>query len=373
MLTLSLIGRPLFLAASKLGKSLSRENKKVSSKKSNLYDLLAAWRLGEYLDKPDDKTMLLDHVLWQEATRRGIRMREFRPLGLPTNTFVAYLPGDTYISFDSFPTPTNAPQSAWWIDDKATMKKHFKKLGIPVAEGGSVLSWRGAQKLFKEIGGPVITKPFEGTASRHTTLHIQTEADLKRGFKVAKQVSPVVIIERELRGAVYRPTLVGGKLVATIRRDKPQVVGDGTRTIAELIEEENKHPKRQGPYFSQIKLTPAGERELAYQNLSEASVPEEGRVVTLHPKINWSVGGTTTDVTDLVHQDNKELFERIAKILNAPLVGIDFIIEDIGRSWKEQQNCGVIECNSRPYFDNHHLPFYGEPHNVAGKIWDLVA
>lgn len=355
-----------------MGKQLTRENKKVPANKKGLYDLLTTWGWGEYLDKPDDKTMLLDHVLWEEAERRGIRMREFRPLGLPTNSFVAYMPGGTKLNFDSFPTPPGAPEGVWWIDDKATMKKRFRKLGIPVALGGSVATWHGAQKLFKKIGGPVIIKPFEGTASRHTTLHIQNEDDLKRGFAVAKQVSPVVIVERELRGAVYRPTLVGGKLIATIRRDKPQVVGDGVHTIAELIEEENKHPKRQGPYFSKIKITPASERELAYQNLNETSIPEKGRVVTLHQKINWSVGGTTTDVTSIVHQDNKELFERIAQILNVPLVGIDFIIEDISKSWKERQDCGVIECNSRPYFDNHHLPFYGEPHNVAAKIWDLA-
>jgi cyanophycin synthetase len=54
------------------------------------------------------------------------------------------------------------------------------------------------------------------------------------------------------------------------------------------------------------------------------------------------------------------------------LVGIDFIIEDISKSWKEQARCGVIECNSRPFFDNHHLPFNGKPRNVAGAIWDYA-
>jgi len=41
------------------------------------------------------------------------------------------------------------------------------------------------------------------------------------------------------------------------------------------------------------------------------------------------------------------------------------------RSWKEQERLGILECNSMPFFDNHHLPFEGKPRNVAGLIWDM--
>ncbi len=40
------------------------------------------------------------------------------------------------------------------------------------------------------------------------------------------------------------------------------------------------------------------------------TVPEKGRVINLHQKINWSVGGTTTDVTDQVHPDNKRCLKK---------------------------------------------------------------
>jgi len=93
--------------------------------------------------------------------------------------------------------------------------------------------------------------------------------------------------------------------------------------------------------------------------------------VTLNQKINWSVGGTTCDVTDDTHPDNIALFEEVARVLKAPIVGLDFIIGDMGRSWKEQERCGILECNSMPFFDNHHLPFEGKPRNVAALIWDM--
>lgn len=339
---------------------------------AGFYRLLERLRLGEFRDEPDDKTLLLDQVLWDEAKRRGIRMREFRFLGIPKATFTAKLPDGREIDFGGVPFPSRKGSTVWWIDTKSVLKKKFRALDIPVPNGGSVSNAKEAQKLFASLVPPVVVKPSTGSASRHTTMHIETEEELERAFQVAKQISPSVIVEEELIGPVYRPTIVDGKIIATLRRDQPCVYGDGKRSVIELVEEANKHPGRQGPYFSRMKLNDPAYAELAFQRILPEDIPAKGRRVTLHPKINWSVGGTTTDVTDEVHPDNRALFERIAEILRAPLVGIDFIIEDISRSWKEQGRLGVIECNSMPYFDNHHLPFDGKPRDVAGPIWDLV-
>lgn len=327
--------------------------------------------LAELLDKPDGKTLLLDHVLWEEAKRRGIAMREFRLLGTPNNTFMATLPGGRRIAFYGVPLAYTS-EPAWWINDKSILKKRLGELDVPVPRGDSFATLRAAQDFFMSLGRPVITKPSIGSASRHTTMHINDASTLTKGFAVAKQVSPYVIVEEELAGCVYRPTVVRGRLLATLRRDQPFVVGDGTSTIEELVAEENKNPKRGGPYFSPITLNAAADVELALQSLSRTGVPSKGQRVQLHPKINWALGGTTTDVSDEVHSDNIELFERIAAILNVPLVGIDFIIKDISRSWHEQPGCGVIECNDMPYFDNHHLPFKGKPRDIAGPVWDLI-
>ena len=150
------------------------------------------------------------------------------------------------------------------------------------------------------------------------------------------------------------------------------MIGDGKRTVRELVEEANRHPKRQGPYFHPIKLDEAAEKELAWKGYDFDTVLPEGAWANLHPKINWGVGGTTADATDEVHPENVALFERVARVLRAPIVGIDFIIEDIARPWQEQERCGILECNSMPFFDNHHLPFEGEPRNVAARIWDMT-
>jgi D-alanine-D-alanine ligase-like ATP-grasp enzyme len=337
-----------------------------------LFALFSRIGWGKRIAEPDDATQLLALMLWQEADTRGIEVSEFRLFDLPRNLFLATLPSGRRIAYEGIPLPPSVMHRVSWLDDKARMKEEFKKRGIPVANGGSAKTYTEAKRLYAKLTPPVITKPYSGSGSRHTTLHVDSEAELKRAFQIAKDICPAVIIEEELVGPVYRATVVDGKLAATLRRDQPYVMGDGIHTVTELVRDANAHPKRQGPYFHQMQIDDAAVKELAWQNLTKESVPAKGQRVLLNQKINWSVGGTTADVTDKVHPENAVLFEQVARELKAPIVGIDFIIEDITKSWKEQERCGVIECNSMPFFDNHHLPFEGEPRNVAKLIWDMV-
>lgn len=320
----------------------------------------------------DEHTQLLAQMLWKEARTRGINVWEFRLFNLPRNVFIAELPGGKNIFYEGTPLPPHSVDQARWIDDKAEMKKHFIELGIPVAKGGSASTKNKAKEIFEKLDAPIIVKPRNGSASRHTTIHIHNVDELMRAFKVATQVAPAAIIEEELVGPVYRATVVDGKLAATLHRDQPHVLGDGVSTIEHLVNEANKHPARSGPYFSKIKIDDSAMNELKWHGHTPKDVLPKGKRVTFHQKVNWSVGGTTTDVTDEVHPDNVALFERVAEVLKAPIVGIDFIISNISHSWKEQERCGIIECNSMPFFDNHHLPFEGKPRNVAGAIWDMM-
>ena len=337
-----------------------------------LFTMVASIKLGKITRDTDAYDFkFVTHVLWDEAKRRGIRMIQWRPFGMVKHIFLAEY-GGKKIVFERMPIPHGRTRGASWIDDKSQLKKILRSHGLPTARGEARGSERGALKLFSQLHKPVIVKPHQGSGTRHTTLHIQDEEALLKAFRSAKRLSPLVMIEEELEGPVYRPTVINGSLVATIERNPPHSVGDGSHTIEELVAKENENPKRSGLVFSPIHITEAVRRELARQGYALTSTPKRGVRVELHQKVNWSVGGNTRDVTDSVHQDNRELFEEVARLVEAPIVGIDFIITDITRSWKEQSMCGVIETNSMPFFDTHHLPFEGEPRDVAGPIWDMV-
>ena len=203
-------------------------------------------------------------------------------------------------------------------------------------------------------------------------IHLNTLEDLIMGFKKAKKLSPLVVVEEELRGYLFRGTLVGGKLVGVVKRDQPEVTGDGIHTVRKLLEEENKRPERGGPIFYKIIVDKETEIELRRENIIMGDIPKKGKVVTFSQKTSRGCGGTTTEVTDIVHPENVKMLEHVGKFLNDPLVGVDFIIEDITKSWREEQHCGVIECNSLPFIDLHHYPLFGKPNNVARALWDLV-
>jgi len=335
------------------------------------YRTMVFLKLGYYSYEPDARDSWRSKCFWEEAKRRGIKMYEFH-LGPIRDIFIAEYKGRK-ITFDGLARPdAKESESLSWMDNKGIMKGKFQAEGIPVARGGTAWTYKGALKIFNSITKPVITKPDLGSRSRHTMIHLSTPEELKIGFKKANILSPIVVIEEELKGYLFRGTLVGGKLVGVVRRDQPEIIGDGIRTVRELLEEENKRPERGGPIFHKIIFDKEAEAEFLHQNITINDIPKKGQIVTFSQKTSRGCGGTTTEVTNITHFDNKEMLEHIGTFLKDPLIGVDFIIEDITKSWKEEQHCGVIECNSLPFIDLHHYPLFGKPDNVAGKLWDLV-
>jgi D-alanine-D-alanine ligase-like ATP-grasp enzyme len=332
-------------------------------------------RLGYFDEKPDKKDTYRTKCFWEEAIKRGIKMKEFH-LGPIRNIFIAQFTANNKqktIIFDGLPRPgTRESPTLKWMDNKGIMKEKFLKEKLLVADGGVAFSTRTALKIFNLITKPVITKPNLGSRSRHTTIHINTPEDLIAGFKKARKLSPLVVIEEELQGSLFRGTLIDGKLVGVVRRDPPEVVGNGIHTLQELFEKENERPDRKGPIFHEIIFDKDVELELKRQNIDMKDIPEKDRIITFSQKTSRGCGGTTTEVTEITHEENKKMLEHVARFLNDPLIGVDFIMKDITQPWKEQKQCGIIECNSLPFIDLHHYPLFGKPKNIAGFLWDSV-
>ena len=308
---------------------------------------------------------------WEEAKRRGISMVMYR-CGPIKDLFIARYKGRT-ICFDGLPRPVGPEaKSLYWMDNKPLMRERFKEHGIPVARGAAAFRARRATQIFHSLQKPVIVKPYSGSRSRHTTVHLNTEEEFLRAFRSAKVLSPLALIEEELEGFVHRGTLIGGRLIAVMRREPPYVIGDGIRTVRELVAEENRLEGRHGNTFHPIVLEQEAQRELARQKLHLENVPRYGRLVTLNQKVSRGIGASTTDLTDEMHQENRALLEKIGALLKDPLVGVDFIMQDVRVPWREQSHVGVIECNSLPFIDLHHYPLHGKPRNVAGALWDLI-
>ncbi|MBI2475774.1 MAG: hypothetical protein HYV67_00845 [Candidatus Taylorbacteria bacterium] len=336
------------------------------------FKTLAWLRLAKIADRLEEDNIERTKCLWRAAERRGIRLRQFRILNRPTIIFLAEFGGEKII-FEGLPRPKGSPRAALqWMDNKAAMKKQFQAGGIPVARGGVAATERGALKIFRALNHPVIAKPNMGSRSRHTTTHITTEREFLKAFRKARVLSPWVVVEEELTGFVYRLTLIGGRLKGALRREPPFVVGDGLNTVRALVKKENQNPKRHGGVFHEIAMDEEAAAELLRQGLFWQSVPVKDRFVTLNQKVGRGQGGSNTEMLPQVHPENIKLFEKLARVLGDPLVGVDFIMRDIEKPWTEQELVGAIECNSLPFLDLHHMPFSGPALDLSSALWDIV-
>ncbi len=332
---------------------------------------LVLLHIGRFTKEPSKDDSDRTRCFWEEAKQRGIDMVMYR-CGPIKDLFIAKY-GNRTICFDGLPRPVGPEAlSLYWMDNKPLMRKHFGKAGIPIAGGAAAYLEKRAKAIFQSLGKPVIVKPYSGSRSRHTTIHLENEEDFLKAFRSAKVLSPLALIEEELQGFVHRGALIGGKLIAVMRREPPHVIGDGTHTMRELVDRENKREERHGATFHIIADGPEADAELVRQKLSWKSVPKKGELVTLNQKVSRGIGASNTDVTDNLHPENRKLLEYIGEVLADPLVGVDFIMQDVRIPWQKQKRSGVIECNSLPFIDLHHYPLNGKPRNVAGALWDII-
>ena len=260
--------------------------------------------------------------------------------------------------------------------------------------GGCASTVSRAEEIFnliqsKGVFRPVIVKPRAGSRGRHTTTNIYNKEDLKKAFKIAKQLCYWVIVEEQLFGPVYRATVINGQLAGVLRGDAPKVTGDGSLNIGQLIKAKNTQPRPGvkdivpdavmerflvraiGEKYPPFNFPPilGGERggRVSVFNI----IPAKGETIALSEKIGVGYGGSSSEDYEICHPDNKELFLRAAKVLGDPIVGFDFIIPDITVSYKNQK-CGFIEANSLPFINLHHDPLLGTPRNAAAMVWEMV-
>ena len=118
-----------------------------------------------------------------------------------------------------------------------------------------------------------------------------------------------------IKGFDHRMLVVNGELVAVAKRVPGHVVGDGQQTIAELVDEVNRDPRRgigHEKVLTRLELDHQANRLMSAAGHSQETVLEAGETFYLRATGNLSTGGTAIDLTDEVHPDNREMAVRAA-------------------------------------------------------------
>ncbi|MGZ4116097.1 MAG: cyanophycin synthetase family protein, partial [Bacteroidia bacterium] len=259
-------------------------------------------------------------------------------------------------------------------DNKETTRQLLSASYVPVPEGLVITHEEDLKEATEEIGFPLVVKPINGNHGRGVTTNILNYEQALEAFRDAQEHSYKVIIEKFIQGTDYRFLVVNFKLVAVAKRTPAMVMGDGTSTIQQLIDIVNSDPQRGEGHekiLTRIKVDANTLKILEEKNLNLDSILPLGEILFLKDTANLSSGGTASDVTDSVHPENVFLAERIARLMNLNICGIDILAGDVITLIK-QNNGAVLEVNAGPGLRMHLAPSKGLPRNVAEPILDML-
>jgi len=260
--------------------------------------------------------------------------------------------------------------------DKEDTKYLLEQAEVEVPRGDIIRRERSLEEACRYVGYPLVIKPVDGNHGRGITVDIQNYEDALKAFNNAKESSRsgAIIVEKFITGEDYRLLVINNKLVAGAKRTPAHVIGNGKSTVQELIDEVNKDPRR--GYGHENVLTQITVNELTKNIIKDAgytleSVLPEGERLILKDTANLSTGGTAEDVTDIIHPANVSMAERISKIIDLDICGIDIMTTDISKPLSETGGA-VLEVNAGPGFRMHLAPTSGLPRNVAAPVIDKL-
>jgi cyanophycin synthetase len=263
--------------------------------------------------------------------------------------------------------------------DKEFTKLLLRQVSIPVPRGEVVRTEEDAVEALDRIGVPCVVKPLDGRQGKGVSLNISTPEQMRQAFHVALEFSEKVLVEELFVGKNYRVLVVDSHVVAASERLPAHVVGDGERTIAELIEIENRNPMRGEGHEKPLTRIKVDEIMIAYlckAGMKLSDVPAPGEMVMLRESINLSTGGTAKDVTDDVHPEVAEMCERAARVVGMDICGIDLVTRDIAApvEWSgvAKTGGGIIELNAAPGLRMHLYPGEGKPRDVGDAIIEML-
>jgi cyanophycin synthetase len=260
--------------------------------------------------------------------------------------------------------------------DKKLTNRLLAGTGIPVPRSQLVRNVEEAVAAAGSIGYPVAMKPLDGNHGRGVMLNLLDADAVRAAFDDARAQtrSGAVVVESFLTGNDYRCLVVGGMLRAVAERVPAHVVGDGTHSIAELVEITNADPRRGIGHEKVLTRMALDDESIAYvaeQGFTLGDAPPAELRVYLKRTGNMSTGGISIDRTEEIHPENAEIAELAARVVGLDIAGIDFICPDISQPVSEVGG-GIVEVNAAPGFRMHTHPTEGEAQYVAKPVLDML-
>ncbi len=300
--------------------------------------------------------------------------RDIPWIRLGSNSLVQLGYGKNQVRFQATITQFTSHIAVDIASNKETTKRMLSDAGIPVAKGSICRDEAGLKETIERIGYPIVIKPLDGNHGKGASINVNTWMAATEGLIHAQKYSVRVVVEKFVTGFDFRILVIGNKVVAAAQRVPAHVKGDGKYNISELIAIENKDPRR-GYGHENVLTEIAIDRDtldlLSKYGYTENSIPRKDDIVYLKSTANLSTGGTSIDVTDMMHPENIFICERISRVIGLDICGIDVVAPNLTEPLSESGGV-VLEVNAAPGFRMHLAPSEGLPRNVAAPVIDML-
>lgn len=303
----------------------------------------------------------------ETISRQRERMARFLPLGTNNLNFIraainynipykiidqrhiVYGYGKSSVILNSSLTEHESVTGVSLAKSKVVSNRFLQMSGLPVTSQASVKTLEEAKLVADKFGYPVVLKPESEEQGRGIFANIIDAMDLEECYALNKEKYNVMLVEKHIVGDHYRIDFAEGLLIKAVRRKPPHIVGDGIRSVRDLIFELNREPERidRNSSKSTVEIDDDLIRCLRNQRMTTADIPEQGRQVYLKSISNLSRGGEQVHVENVVHNENLELCKAIARIFRLRIIGVDIISPDISVPW-HRNGAKICEVNAQP-------------------------
>ena len=354
--------------------------------KVGVYSAKAAVRIAEALIEGTEYDLSADIQKMKEI-REDVRLgpstgsivdeavsRDIPFLRLGRNSLIQLGAGVNQMRFQATITCKTSNIAVDIACNKEQTKKMLNEASIPVAKGDICYDTEDLEETIADIGYPIVIKPLDGNHGKGASINVTNWEDAVKGLRHAKEYSRRVIVEKFITGFDFRVLVINNEVIAAAQRVPAHVVGNGKNTIQELIDITNEDPRRGYGHenvLTEITIDKSTERLIDNAGYTLSSILSDNETLYLKSTANLSTGGTSVDVTDLMHPENVFIAERISRVIGLDICGIDIMAPNLTQSLKE--NGGVIlEVNAAPGFRMHLAPSEGLPRNVAAPVIDML-
>lgn len=267
-------------------------------------------------------------TITQEAKRRGIGIEV---IDAETPIFILKR-GERKIRCYNSLTDRVGAVTFHMAQDKRLANAFLARYGFPVPRQIKYSRLDQAMAFLAKYKS-VVVKPCREWGGRGVAVAVTTMADLKRAIERARKFSEDVVVEQYVEGADHRLIFVDGRFVAAILREPAFVVGNGVSSIRSLILQKNSRACH-ADASNRIPLDAETRRNLAAFSLDYGSVPRKGKIVPVRLTSNYHTGGSITEITETVSADLVREAQKIARLFDVPVLGVDFIFNSqTGRHW----------------------------------------